>query len=233
MSHTETHFTGSAIVRDVVLGMSDGLTVPFALAAGLAGAEVSHWLVVTAGLAEVAAGTIAMGLGGYLAVMSESESYDAEYQREWQETHELAAVERQEVVKIFEGYGLTEPGLSQAADAVCLNRDGWVRFMMREELGREKPEPGRAAQSGLTIGLAYAAGGLVPLTPYFFPLPVSAGLRISAALTLVALFLFGWIKGKIIGAPPLKSALRMVLVGALAGAAAFFLARLIALHAGG
>ena len=233
MSHTETHFTGSAVVRDVVLGMSDGLTVPFALAAGLAGAAVSHWLVVTAGLAEVVAGTIAMGLGGYLAVMSESESYDAEYQREWRETHELAAVEKQEVQTIFEGYGLTEPGLSQAVEAVCVNRDGWVRFMMREELGREKPEPGRAAKSGLTVGFAYAAGGLVPLAPYFLPLPVRDGLLISAGLTLIALFAFGWIKGRIIGAPPLKSALRMVLVGSLAGTAAFLLARLISPQAGG
>ncbi len=230
--HTETHFTGSATVRDIVIGATDGLTVPFALAAGLSGVVTDHWLVVVAGMAEVVAGTIAMGLGGYLAVRSDVESYESEYAREWRETHELEAVEKNEVREIFSGYGLIEPGLSQAVEAVTVNRDGWVRFMMREELGREKPEKGRAVQSARNIGLAYALGGLVPLFPYFFPLPIPTALLYSALLTLVALALFGYTKGRIMGVRPGRSALQTSLVGGLAAAAAYFSARMISGWAG-
>jgi VIT1/CCC1 family predicted Fe2+/Mn2+ transporter len=225
--HTETHFTGSATVRDIVIGATDGLTVPFALAAGLSGVVQDHWLVVVAGAAEVAAGTIAMGLGGYLAVRSDIESYESEYAREWRETHELEAVEKNEVREIFAGYGLIEPGLSQAVEAVTVNRDGWVRFMMREELGREKPEPGRAVSSARNIGAAYALGGLVPLFPYCFPLAVPTALLISAAVTLLALALFGYTKGRIMGVNAVRSALQTSLVGGAAAGAAYLCARLI------
>jgi VIT1/CCC1 family predicted Fe2+/Mn2+ transporter len=230
--HTETHFTGSATIRDIVIGATDGLTVPFALAAGLSGVVQDHWLVVVAGMAEVVAGTIAMGLGGYLAVRSDVESYESEYAREWRETHELEAVEKNEVREIFAGYGLIEPGLSQAVEAVTVNRDGWVRFMMREELGREKPAKGRALQSARNIGISYALGGLVPLLPYFFPLPVPDSLLLSAVLTLIALALFGYFKGRIMGVRPGRSALQTCLVGSLAAAAAYFSARLISSWAG-
>ncbi len=226
--HTEKHFQGSAAVRDVVIGMADGLTVPFALAAGLSGAALESGIVVTAGLAEIAAGSIAMGLGGYLAARSDAEHYASEREREVSEVAEKRDAERDEVSEVFEGYGLTAAQIAPILEGFEKDKDAWVDFMMRFELGLEAPDPRRARRSALTIAGAYIAGGMVPLAPYMVTHAIGTALTWSIALTGIALFLFGWIKGRFTGVAPLKSALQTTLVGGLAAAAAFGIARLIA-----
>lgn len=225
--HAETHFKGSDVVRDVVLGMSDGLTVPFALAAGLSGAVASSKVVLVAGVAELAAGAIAMGLGGYLAAKSEADTWHSELRREREEVDEVPAEEKEEVRKVFKGWGLEDDVLEKAADAVCSNKDRWVNFMMREELELSEPDPKRARMSALTIGGSYVAGGAIPLAPYLFPVPITKALLASVVVTLLALGIFGAFKGKLTGRPPVAEALRTVLVGALASGAAYAVARLI------
>lgn len=225
--HVEQHFSGSATVRDVVIGMSDGLTVPFALAAGLAGAVQNHWLIVIGGVSEMAAGSIAMGMGGYLAARSDADSYQAEVRREIREVEQVPDVERQEVQHIFAEYGLRGQALDAAVAAISANKDAWVRFMMREELGLEEPDPGRALRSSLTIGGSYIAGGIVPLLPYFWPISITASLILSAVVTAIALAVFGWVKGRFTGVLPSRSAMQTVLVGGVAAGAAYIIARLI------
>ena len=225
-AHIEQHFTAGESVRDVVIGMSDGLTVPFALAAGLTGAVAASKIVVTAGLAEIAAGSIAMGLGGYLAARSDAEHWASELQRETDEVRTKTEAEQEEVAEVFRGYGLTEEEIAPVLRAFAAKPKAWIDFMMKFELGLEAPDPKRALTSALTIAFAYMAGGLVPLSPYFFVHSAQAGLLPSVAMTLVALFAFGWAKGRFTGAGPWKSALQTVLVGGLAAAAAFGLARL-------
>ena len=231
--HMEQHFTGSETVRDVVIGMSDGLTVPFALAAGLSGAVSNHWLIVIAGAAEMAAGSIAMGLGGFMAARSDADSYQAELRREQREVVEVPEVERAEVRQIFAGYGLQGAPLAAAVDAIAADKEAWVRFMMREELGLEEPHPQRALRSSLTIGGSYIAGGIIPLLPYLWPLPVSTALLVSALVTLLALAVFGWVKGQFTGLVPWRSALQTMLVGGLAAGVAYLIARLISGAGGG
>ncbi|TAM91723.1 iron transporter [bacterium] len=225
--HVERHFTASATIRDIVIGMSDGLTVPFALAAGLSGAVASTGIIVTAGLAEVAAGSIAMGLGGYLAARSDAEHYESERRREVSEVIEKPDVEQAEVHEIFQGYGITDEEAAPIVLALQRRPEKWVDFMMRFELGLERPEPKRALQSAMTIGLAYAAGGLIPLLSYFVVHEVQRALLFSVVVTLVALFVFGFVKGRFTGARALRSALQTVLIGGVAAAAAFALARLV------
>jgi VIT1/CCC1 family predicted Fe2+/Mn2+ transporter len=225
--HVEQHFTASQVVRDAVIGMADGLTVPFALAAGLTGAVVESRLVVTAGLAEIAAGSIAMGLGGYLAARSDAEHYASEQRRELLEIDEKPEVEAEEVAAIFRGYGLAEAQIGPVVEALRARPHDWMEFMMRFELGLEKPQPQRAVRSALTIGGAYVAGGLVPLCPYFFLHVSHAALEWSAGITLAALFAFGYVKGHFTGAGPLRSALQTTLIGGLAATAAFAIAKLI------
>ncbi len=226
--HVEKHFKGGATVRDVVIGMSDGLTVPFALAAGLSGALAQSRLVLTAGLAEVAAGSIAMGLGGYLASRGDAEHYASELAREKREISDLREHEEDEVVEVFAEYGLTRAEVQPVIDAFHDRPDQWAEFMMRFELGLEKPEPGRAYKSALVIGVAYVAGGLFPLAPYaLLPNPHTA-LEVSAASTLIALTLFGWVKAGFSGASRPRSALQTALVGSAAAFAAFMLARAFA-----
>ena len=222
--HVEKHFTAGASVRDVVIGMADGLTVPFALAAGLTGAVSASRIVVTAGLAEIAAGSIAMGLGGYLAARSDAEHYASERLREEREIVALPEAEREEIRVVFREYGVAEPSIAPIVSALEANPKAWVDFMMRFELGLEPPDPGRAVASALTIAFAYVAGGLVPLAPYFFAHEAQQALGPSIAVTLVALFVFGWAKGRFTGASPLRSALQTTLVGGLAAGAAFALA---------
>lgn len=226
--HVEQHFTSSRMVRDAVIGMADGLTVPFALAAGLTGAVVESNLVVTAGLAEIAAGSIAMGLGGYLAARSDAEHYASEVRRELMEIEEKPEVEAEEVSEIFRRYGLSEAEIAPVVGALKRRPHDWMEFMMRFELGLERPEPQRAVRSALTIGGAYVAGGLVPLLPYFFSPAAPDALGWSAGITLLALFAFGWVKGRFTGAGPLRSAVQTTLVGSIAATAAFGIARLIA-----
>jgi VIT1/CCC1 family predicted Fe2+/Mn2+ transporter len=229
--HIEKHFTASESVRDVVIGMADGLTVPFALAAGISGALASNphatSLVVTAGLAEIAAGSIAMGLGGYLAARTDAEHYASERDREVRETVELHDVEVEEVQKVFRDYGMTEEQMAPVVTAICSDQKRWVDFMMRFELGLEEPDPRRALRSAITIALSYVFGGLIPLGPYMLLGKVLTGLWISAVVTLLALAIFGFVKGRFTGISPIRGAMQTVLTGGLAAAAAFFIARLI------
>lgn len=226
--HIEQHFTASESVRDVVIGMSDGLTVPFALAAGLSGAVTATRIVVTAGFAEIAAGAIAMGLGGYLAAKSDAEHYVSEESREQREIIEKTQDEVAEVEAIFAEYGLQAPEIAPIIQAFQNRPKAWVDFMMRYELGLEKPDPSRAMKSALTIGGAYVAGGLIPLAPYLIVSSVQLGLVISVLVTLAALAGFGFVKGRFTGAGPLRSAFQTLLIGGLAATAAFAIARLIA-----
>jgi VIT1/CCC1 family predicted Fe2+/Mn2+ transporter len=223
--HVESHFTASELVRDIVIGMSDGLTVPFALAAGLSGTNVSTSLVVTAGLAEVAAGSIAMGLGGYLAAKSDAEHYASERSREEAEIITLPDRERDEVAHVFRDYGLTDAQIEPILQAFDNNHPAWVDFMMRFELGLEEPDPRRALRSALSIAGAYVAGGLIPLAPYMIVAQTRPGLHLSIVVTLVALLVFGYIKGRFTGTRPLQSALHTTLIGGLAAGAAFLIAR--------
>ncbi len=226
--HVEHHFTASAIVRDVVIGMSDGLTVPFALAAGVSGAIDSTALVVTAGLAEIAAGSIAMGLGGFLAGKSDLEHYIRERAREELEIAEKPEVEAAEVVELLQSHGLTAEESAPVVEALRRRPEAWRDFMMRFELGLEKPDPARARTSALVIGSAYVAGGLIPLVPYMLMASARRALPWSVLVTLTALAAFGWVKGHFAGTMPLRSALQTVLIGGLAAGAAFLIARLIA-----
>lgn len=223
--HVEQHFTASETVRDIVIGMSDGLTVPFALAAGLSGAVSDPRIVVTAGMAEIVAGAIAMGLGGYLAARVDVEHYASEREREERETVEMPDEERAEVAQIFRSYGLDEASVTSIVRCISGDKQKWVDFMMRFELGLEQPDPRRARTSAWTIALSYMAGGLVPLAPYMVCGSVEAGLIGSIGLTLLALVLFGYIKGRFTTARPWRSALQTMLVGALAAGAAFVLAK--------
>jgi VIT1/CCC1 family predicted Fe2+/Mn2+ transporter len=225
--HIERHFTATETVRDIVIGMSDGLTVPFALAAGISGAGAATNIVVTAGLAEIAAGSIAMGLGGYLAARTDVEHYETERQREVDETEQVPDIEKEEVAEIFRGYGLNDVELKPVVNALSTNRKSWVDFMMRFELGLEEPDPNRAGKSALTIALSYIAGGMIPLSPYMLIPNLNTALWVSVGVTLMALFLFGFFKGQFTGISPLRSGAQTVLVGGLAAAVAFGLARLI------
>lgn len=225
--HVERHFTGSAVVRDIVIGMSDGLTVPFALAAGLSGAVSSSSIVVTAGLAEIAAGSIAMGLGGYLAAQSEAEHYASELARKQREIKYVPDKEQLEVEGVLVSYGLIPAQARAAARALRRKPRKWVEFMMRFELGLEPPDARRGPRSAVTIGASYAIGGLVPLVPYMVVHQASTALLISVASTLLALLAFGYGKARFSGGAAIRGGLQSVLIGGVAAAAAFGLARLI------
>lgn len=227
MEHTEAHFESSKLVRDVVIGMSDGLTVPFALAAGLSGAVNSTHVVVLAGLAEIAAGSIAMGLGGFLAARGDEEHYTSERQREEREIVDRTKDEEEEIYEIFEAYGVAREESDSVLQALKRNPKAWVDFMMRFELGLEEPEKNRASQSALTIAVSYIAGGFIPLIPYMVLSSGSQALMASVAITLVALSLFGGIKGRLTGAGTLRSGLQTTLIGGLAAGVAYGLARLL------
>lgn len=224
----EQHFQSSEKVRDFVIGMSDGLTVPFALAAGLSGVVDSTAIVITAGLAEIAAGSIAMGLGGYLAGRTEIEHYDSEERREYDEVEHKHEIEIQETKEIFAEYGLTEEQQETIAREMAKNPKKWVDFMMRFELGLDRPDKNRAHQSAFIIGISYVIGGIIPLTAYFFTESTTQGLIYSTIITLICLAVFGLIKSKLTGQPLFKGTLRVMLVGTVAAAAAFAIAKLIA-----
>ncbi len=227
-SAAEEHSTSSSHhIRDIVIGMSDGLTVPFALAAGIAGVGVHTSLIVTAGLAEIVAGSISMGLGGYLAAKGEAEHYARERAREEREVEEKPEVEVQEVVNALHAYGLTIQEAQPVADSLRTRKNDWINFMMRFELDLTEPHPKRALISALTIAGSYVVGGMVPLAPYVFAANAEEALKISVLVTLIALAIFGYFRGRFVSDRPIKSMFQTVLVGGLAAAAAFFLARLI------
>lgn len=226
--HVEHHFTAGETVRDVVIGMSDGLTVPFALAAGLSSAVAATHVVVTAGLAEVAAGCIAMGLGGYLAARSDAEHYASEQAREEREIVDVPEAEATEVRDILTAYGLTAAEAAPVVAALRTRPAAWRDFMMRFELGLEAPDPRRALRSAATIGASYVVGGMVPLLPYFFTSTVTGALRISVVVTSIALLVFGFVKAQFTGAPRMRGAVQTLLIGGIAATAAFLIARGVA-----
>ena len=226
--HHESHLQSSDLLTDIVIGMSDGLTVPFALAAGLSGAvhgDVS--IIWIAGIAEIAAGSIAMGLGGYLAGKTEQDHYSSELKKEyWELTHKRED-EIHEVRKVFLEWGLTKETAEEATMEIIKDDKRWVDFMMKYELGLEKPDPKRATRSAFNIGLSYVVGGFIPLIPYFYVTEAVNGLKISAIITLICLFIFGFFKSKITGINPWSGGLKVMMIGALAASAAFTIAKLI------
>jgi VIT1/CCC1 family predicted Fe2+/Mn2+ transporter len=224
--HNEVHLQSSDMLRDIVIGMSDGLTVPFALAAGLSGAVDNSSIIVIAGIAEIAAGSIAMGLGGYLAGKTEQDHYKSEVKREYDEVENLRHREIEETKEFFANIGLSKELQEKATEEIAQDKDRWVEFMMKYELGLEKPDPKRATKSALNIGLSYVVGGIIPLSPYFFIDDSISALKYSVISTLLCLFIFGYFKSKITGINPWLGALRVTLIGALAAAAAFGVAKL-------
>lgn len=222
----EQHLESSDFIKDIVIGMSDGLTVPFALAAGLSGAVANTSIITTAGIAEIVAGSIAMGLGGFLAGQTEVEHYDAELKREYEEVERVPEREKEEVREVFADYGLDEEAQNLIIEALSKDKKKWVDFMMKFELGLEKPDINRARNSALTIGTAYIVGGIIPLAPYFFVEDAHQGLLYSMAVTLLTLFVFGYFKSKVTGQNPLTGAIKVTLIGAAAAGAAFFVAKM-------
>jgi vacuolar iron transporter family protein len=229
-SHVEGHFESSELVRDVVIGMADGLTVPFALAAGLSGAVSSPHLVVLAGLAEIAAGSIAMGLGGFLAAQGDAEHYSSERIREEREIIERTKDEEEEIYEIFEQYGVDRQASKPVLEALERQPQAWVDFMMRFELGLEEPQSNRASRSAVTIALSYVVGGLVPLAPYMALRNLPTALTASVVITLAALFVFGGVKGRLTGTGGIRSAVQTVVIGGIAASAAYLLARALSNH---
>ncbi len=225
--HVEAHFTATETIRDIVIGMSDGLTVPFALAAGLSSAQASTHIVVTAGLAEIAAGSIAMGLGGYLAAKTDLEHYNSERKREFDEIRDVPEKEIEEVQQIFLDFGMTDEAAKPVVSAIAAEPSRWVDFMMRFELGLSAPDPRRARRSAFTIAMSYIVGGLVPLASYMVIPNAQEALYSSVVITIAALFVFGFMKGHFTGLRPIKGALQTTFIGGLAAAAAFLIARLI------
>ena len=226
-TYQEQHVKSSDFLSDIVIGMADGLTVPFALTAGLTGAIASTAIITTAGLAEIVAGSIAMGLGGYLSGKTEIEHYDAELKREYYEIDSVPDKERQEVADVMIQYGVHTELANHVAVAISQDKNKWVDFMMRFELGLEQPDKKRATKRALNIGIAYIAGGLVPLAPYFFTDDVQTGLLYSSLFTVICLFFFGYFKNKVIGNSPIVGALRMTATGVLAAGVAYMVAKMI------
>jgi predicted membrane protein (TIGR00267 family) len=226
MVHPEDHVKNSDFITDVVIGMSDGLTVPFALAAGVSSAVASNHIVTTAGIAEVIAGCIAMGLGGYLAGKTEWDHYKSEKAKEEYEVEHIPDKEKEEIKEIFAGYGFSDEFQTLLAEELSKDKTKWVDFMMKYELGLEEPDPNRASKSAVTIGLSYVVGGMIPLSPYFFTATPTEGLHISAIVTLICLFVFGYFKSKVTRQPLFVGALKVMVIGALAAAAAFAVAKL-------
>ena len=225
-THQEEHLKNSDFITDTVIGLSDGLTVPFALAAGLSAAVTTNDIIITAGVAEIVAGSIAMGLGGYLAGKTEIEHYDSELKREYEEVELVPEKEKEEVREVFADYGLSEHSQNLIVEELVKDKHKWVDFMMKFELGLEKPNINRARNSALTIGLAYVVGGLIPLLGYIFTSSPKEGLLSSTILTIICLFVFGFFKSKVTGQPLFMGALKVTLIGIVAAAAAFFVARL-------
>lgn len=227
LHHQETHLKSSDLLSDIVIGMSDGLTVPFALAAGLSGAVDSTAVIIVAGIAEIAAGSIAMGLGGYLAGKTEQDHYASELKREYDEVDNKTEMEKEEVRSIFKEWGFSNALIENATQEIIQNKTRWVDFMMKHELGLDKPDPKRAQRSAFNIGASYIIGGLVPLSPYFFVHNSLDALKISVIITLICLYIFGFFKSKITGINPFIGGLKVMLIGAAAAAAAFAIAKLI------
>lgn len=225
--HEERHFTASDLVKDIVIGMADGLTVPFALAAGLSGAVHSNTIILTAGVAEIVAGAIAMGLGGYLAGRTDVEHYENERRREFEEVEKVPETEKQEVRDVLDAYGISPRLQHELAEELSRDKARWVEFMMKFELNMEKPDALRARKSAFNIGAAYVLGGIVPLIGYLITDTPKEGLLISSFVTVSFLFIFGFVKTKLTGHRPLRGAIKTTLIGVLAAGAAYLIAHAI------
>lgn len=225
--HKEEHFRAPDFVRDIVIGMSDGLTVPFALAAGLSGAVLSNDIIITAGLAEIAAGSIAMGLGGYLAGRTEVDHYQSELKREYREVEEVPEREKAEIREVFAEMGLSPATQELAVQELSADKNQWVKFMMKHELGLEEPDAKRARKSALNIGLSYVVGGIIPLSAYFMTSDTMTALKFSCIITIACLLVFGYFKSKVTGQPPIAGAIKVTAIGAVAATAAYFVAKLV------
>lgn len=222
--HQEAHLKQPTVLKDIIIGLSDGITVPFALTAGISGAGIGNHIIITAGIAEICAGAIAMGLGGYLAGKTEEDHYYHELQREYAEIKNVPEVEKQEVKDVFAHYGLSPETQAIIANELAKDEKQWVDFMMRYELGLEEPEKGRARSSAINIALAYIAGGTIPLLGYVFTDLPATGLRDSSIFTILCLLLFGYFKSKLTGQNPFIGSLKTTGIGILAAASAFAIA---------
>ncbi|KAH6587026.1 hypothetical protein BASA50_000073 [Batrachochytrium salamandrivorans] len=215
------------VVQDVIIGLSDGLTVPFALAAGLAALDNSK-LVVLAGLAEIAAGAISMGLGGYLAALSEQEYFDNQREAKALEVKANPAHHCQNLYSVFKPFGVSRKAVQPLVEELSLNGATLLDFIMKFDLVLEKPSKWRALMSALTIGSSYFVAGLIPLIPYMLIGSAKSALRVSIGVTLSALFFFGLFKAMAISSKkPLYSAVHMVVIGGLAALVAYAVASLV------
>ena len=222
--HQEGHLKQPTVLKDIIIGLSDGITVPFALTAGISGAGISNHIIITAGIAEICAGAIAMGLGGYLAGKTEEDHYYHEMHREFSEIKTVPEVEKQEVRDALAYYGLSKDIQDKAADELSKNEKQWVEFMMHNELRLEEPEAGRAMSSARNIALSYIVGGTIPLLGYVFTDLPQTGLRDSSIFTILCLLLFGYFKSRLTGQNPFIGALKTTGIGILAAASAFSIA---------
>lgn len=222
--HKEAHLKQPGFLRDIVIGLSDGITVPFALTAGISGAINNNDIIITAGIAEICAGAISMGLGGYWAGKTEEEHYYNELEREYSEIKDLPLVEKEEIKEVFARYGLSKATQDIVAEELSKNDKSWAEFMMRYELGLEEPEKGRATKSAANIAISYIVGGTIPLLGYVFTDNAGNGLRDSSIFTILCLLLFGYFKSKLTGQNPYSGALKTTGIGILAAASAFAIA---------
>lgn len=227
MQHKELHNTNSNLVKDIIIGMSDGLTVPFALTAGLSGVLNTNHLIIVSGLSEIAAGCISMGLGGYLAGQSEVEHYDTELKREYNEIENVPAIELKEVEDILTDMGVEKPLSQQVALQISRDKTRWADFMMKLELKMERPAKNRATKSATTIALSYLAGGFIPLFPYIIFSNSKTGFYFSCTVTIFALIIFGYFKSKVTGQPLIKGTIKIAFTGIIAAAAAYLLAKAV------
>ena len=223
----ELHNKNTTLVKDIIIGMSDGLTVPFALTAGLSGVLSTNHLIIISGLAEITAGCISMGLGGYLAGQTEVEHYETELKREYDEIESVPFIELKEVEDIFTALGVAEPLSKQVALQVSKDKNRWADFMMKLELKLEKPEKDRAAVSAGTIAISYLVGGFIPLSPYIIIRDNQTAFNLSCLVTILALIIFGFFKSKMTGQPLLKGTIKVALIGIIAAGAAFLLAKAV------
>ncbi len=223
----ELHNKNTTLVKDIIIGMSDGLTVPFALTAGLSGVLSTNHLIIISGLAEITAGCISMGLGGYLAGQTEVEHYETELQREYDEIEAVPFIELKEVEDIFTGLGVAEQLSKQVALQVSKDKNRWADFMMKLELKLEKPEKDRAAVSAGTIAISYLVGGFIPLSPYILFSDNHTAFNLSCLVTILALIIFGYFKSKMTGQPLLKGTIKVAFIGIIAAGAAFLLAKAV------
>jgi VIT1/CCC1 family predicted Fe2+/Mn2+ transporter len=219
--------TNADLVKDIIIGMSDGLTVPFALTAGLSGILSTNHLIIVSGLSEIVAGCISMGLGGYLAGQSEVEHYDTELKRENNEIEISPGVELKEVENIFMEMGVDGPLSKQVALQISKDKDRWADFMMKLELEIERPAKNRASKSAGTIALSYLVGGFIPLFPYILTNSSKIGFNVSCMVTILALIIFGYFKSKLTGQPIIKGTIKIALIGIVAASAAYFLAKAV------